>query len=283
MFVGIGAQKAGTSWLADYFQKHDEVLMSPLKELHYFDRFYAEKTYRGFTERFKKALESTVKRVTPEDTAENRALLEKCDLLLRRLKMGVDPDAFLDYFRSLYRGEKIFGEISPSYSVLDRRAFEEMRKIHPEVRIIFIMRNPVDRYWSHLRFRIQQNPEFDPVKQFERKLSVPMYFERTDYRKTVNELEAVFNKEEILYLFYEHLFAKEARQADRELEKVCDFFGISRRPAEREKVVRKSKGISLDPELRKKGIRHFLPVYEFVRERFGEETPRSWIEDMENL
>jgi hypothetical protein len=35
--IGIGAQKAGTTWLAEYLYGHDEVFMSPYKEMRYFD------------------------------------------------------------------------------------------------------------------------------------------------------------------------------------------------------------------------------------------------------
>src|SRR5215208_108045 len=36
-FVGIGAQKAGTTWLHDYLSSRPDTFMSPIKELHYFD------------------------------------------------------------------------------------------------------------------------------------------------------------------------------------------------------------------------------------------------------
>ena len=36
-FVCIGAQKAGTTWLARILSSHPELFMSPVKELHYFD------------------------------------------------------------------------------------------------------------------------------------------------------------------------------------------------------------------------------------------------------
>ena len=39
-FVGIGAQKAATSWLVDYLKGHPQVGFSPIKELHYFDAEY---------------------------------------------------------------------------------------------------------------------------------------------------------------------------------------------------------------------------------------------------
>ena len=37
-FLGIGAQKAGTSWLAKNLEKHPEIYMSPHKEIHFFDQ-----------------------------------------------------------------------------------------------------------------------------------------------------------------------------------------------------------------------------------------------------
>jgi len=35
-FLGIGAQKSGTSWLSNYFKSHPEILMSPIKEMTFF-------------------------------------------------------------------------------------------------------------------------------------------------------------------------------------------------------------------------------------------------------
>ena len=39
-FLGIGAQKAGTTWLGVYFARHPEVYFSPIKELHFFDAMH---------------------------------------------------------------------------------------------------------------------------------------------------------------------------------------------------------------------------------------------------
>ena len=36
-FLGIGAQKAGTTWLGRNLQAHPEVWMPRVKEVHYFD------------------------------------------------------------------------------------------------------------------------------------------------------------------------------------------------------------------------------------------------------
>ena len=36
-FMGIGAQKAATTWLAQNLRQHPDVWIPPRKELHYFD------------------------------------------------------------------------------------------------------------------------------------------------------------------------------------------------------------------------------------------------------
>ena len=37
-FACIGAQKAGTTWLARVLARHDDVFVTPVKEIHYFDQ-----------------------------------------------------------------------------------------------------------------------------------------------------------------------------------------------------------------------------------------------------
>ena len=37
LFVCVGAQKAGTTWLARVLEDHPEIFMTPVKEIHYFD------------------------------------------------------------------------------------------------------------------------------------------------------------------------------------------------------------------------------------------------------
>ncbi len=42
-FVGIGAQKAGTTWLYHNLRAHPEIWMPPRKEIHYFNRMGEER------------------------------------------------------------------------------------------------------------------------------------------------------------------------------------------------------------------------------------------------
>ena len=99
-FMGIGAHKAGTSWLHVNLQAHPQLFLPRQKELHYFDSYFHSRTLRFYSGQFESA------------------------------------DA------------KIRGEITPAYSILSPKRIRFIRKIMPDVRLIFIMRNPIDRSWS---------------------------------------------------------------------------------------------------------------------------------------
>ena len=68
--------------------------------------------------------------------------------LRERLDMKDDPAAYLDFFRRRWSGEKVFADVSPSYYIAGRDAYRRMRDIHPRVRFLLVLRNPIDRFWS---------------------------------------------------------------------------------------------------------------------------------------
>jgi hypothetical protein len=108
-FLGIGAQKAGTTWLHHNLQKHPEVwvptredLPKGKTEVHYFDRWIGE---------------------------------------------GLLDDR--SYALLFERGQgRITGDITPAYSTLGKRRIHHARSLMPDAKIIFLMRNPVERTWS---------------------------------------------------------------------------------------------------------------------------------------
>jgi hypothetical protein len=48
-------------------------------------------------------------------------------------------------------GDRLKGEASPSYCMLPRRMIQVLRTLIPDVKLIFLMRDPVARAWSHAR------------------------------------------------------------------------------------------------------------------------------------
>ena len=102
-FLGIGAQKSGTRWLYQRLYEHPEVYLTPIKELHYFDKL------RGLelSDRLK---ERTWKKAIKKYSWSNRKNLG----WLLKYSFGTYDD---DWYTSLFSnaGRRKAGEITPEY------------------------------------------------------------------------------------------------------------------------------------------------------------------------
>lgn len=100
-FLGIGAQKAGSTWLHANLVHHPGIHLPPAKELHYFD-WYRVPTLRRYAAEFAPA------------------------------------------------GERLAGEITPGYSALSARRVRRVQRLLPGIRVLLLLRDPLDRAWSQL-------------------------------------------------------------------------------------------------------------------------------------
>lgn len=266
--LGIGAQKAGTSWLADYLQDRSEVFMAPLKELHYFDTKFMPDFRQRFDVLFKRK-RSTLRRqlLWPSKTR-----WERLEHVNARIAMTSDRD-YIDYFERFVPEQCThFGEITPSYSMLSSSAFENMAGCFERSKVIFILRDPVDRFYSHLRMNIRSGRlKGSDEELFVNALDDRLYVKRTQYHETLAAVRAVFPAEDILVSFYEDMFC------DEEIARICNFLSLSFVPgAYGDKSNAAPKPAKLDPELAALARERFAPVYDYCRAEFGERVPASW-------
>ena len=268
MFIGIGAQKTGTTWLADYLSGHPQVCFSPLKELHFFDQKHMPQRN---IENYVKRLQVCVNGINEKSDSSR---FEQARLLLKRVEMRDDNNAYMQYFEDIVENEKIFGEITPSYSMLDSNAFQEMKELHPNVKFIFIMRHPVDRYWSQVRFQMKSGKSLDPKEVFVKNLDSKGFVLRTDYKRTIEALTKVIDDKDILYLFYEDLFSKE--KGKETVKKITDFLDIDFIEPDLGKSINVSKSIDLDDHLVDMAMEKFGYVIEYVDKFFEGKIPDYW-------
>jgi hypothetical protein len=194
-FIGIGAQKAGTTWLGQNLQLHPEIWMPKNKELHYFDdrindprnpvsRIYGRLTGEGYVNR----------RWRRQVRARLRAHWNRLpgrDLLWDLKYYGGAPGD--GWYASLFaQGQgKVKGEITPAYSTLPLEDVAHIHDLVPEARIIFMMRNPIERAWSQFVMHLDRSGK--------RKLGLTMYkklvrnVEREGSRSRTNYLQALEN------------------------------------------------------------------------------------------
>jgi len=119
-FLVVGPPRAGTTSLNSYLQQHPDIFMSPVKEPHYFDFMNGMPELHG--------------NPTPaiRDWWDSRVLTPEA---YRRLFDGV-------------RAETTIGEATPNY-LGTPECPERIRALIPETRLVAVLRDPVDRAYSH--------------------------------------------------------------------------------------------------------------------------------------
>jgi hypothetical protein len=164
-FLGIGAQKAGTTWLYSALQLHPEAMLHPIKELHFFDCKYADRTavWRRRTVAFKCLVNhvypifhghnNLYAALTAEQVSPNKSVkaLDRCRLRANlRLALGSYSD---EMYPGLFAGlsGKVVGEITPAYSSLPPNAVKSIRTLLGDIKIIYMLRHPVSRAWSSFK------------------------------------------------------------------------------------------------------------------------------------
>jgi len=194
-FLVIGAQRAGTSWLYRVLRQHPELWLPPLKELHYFDKIGKPSSWNG--------------------QKKSRRLRGRFGTSLGlgwwdfRYFFGTRNDEW--YAKLFQEGRcrgRVAGEVTPAYAVLSEDRFRRIQQINPRVKLIFIMRDPVERAWSAVnraaaRGRLEGNLSIEAAIEGARK-------RRADsmYIDTVSRIESIFPAAQLHYCFFEDLAEK---------------------------------------------------------------------------
>ena len=209
-FLVIGAQKAGTTWLYENLRKHPGIWMPKEKELHYFDEKIRLDASLGDKLRGEREIDRRWRRQVSrqlrgyrEDFSPRRLPLKDLAWDLRYF-LGTPDDKWYASLFEQGRG-KITGETTPGYSILGARAVSHIYEIMPETRIIFMMRNPMERAWSQAMMgRSRGGPLSEvPDEKFRRDFDSKRSRMYSNYLRTLNNWGTVFPKEQIFIGFLE--------------------------------------------------------------------------------
>jgi hypothetical protein len=208
-FLGIGAPKAGTTWLHHNLAAHPDLFLPEGKEMHYF----SDHQFRG---------------------------------LLWYARQFEDA------------GPRRCGEITPGYAVLPRRDIERIARLIPRVRLLLLVRDPVDRAWSHAVMKLSRETgrSIDSIsdEEFAAHFAGEHSTERGDYLRMIDNWTSVFSEDqlwigsfddlrdhptELLVSVFDHLGVKRdvdwsrfphQQVIDRGVHGTTDVFGKSKGP-----------------------------------------------------
>ena len=219
--LGLGAQKAGTSWVYAQLAKLPEFKAPYTKEMHIFDAVHLE--------------ECAQLRIKAE-THFSAALLKGRDHyeknpVTKRMQMMLNQDEYFRYYDGLMDEKHCMSaDVTPSYSGLPadvlRSIRAEFERLSIDTRVIFFMREPVARLESAIRMRLRKTGKIEDISA-ERMMAKMRALVQSDvdrvrssYRDTVERIRTCFREDEVYLGFYETMF-----QAD-ELARLGAFLDI---------------------------------------------------------
>lgn len=191
-----GAAKAGTTSLYAYLRAHPDVFFPPIKEPHYF---------------------ADVRPAPEHRYAQRRFITRREDYL------------------ALFAGAgkaRLRGDASPSY-LWSEKAPARIAEVSPEARILVLLRDPVERAWSHYLMEFREGAEHGGfLEALERDLARPrkgwavshLYVELGLYAEQIARYFAHFPRRQVFILELEELRAPASRRTA--LARLCAFLGI---------------------------------------------------------
>jgi len=155
-FLGIGMERAGSSWLFYMLASHPDVWVPPIKELHYFDSIdpaSKEKNWRFKKHaaiRLKGKLAPFVKK--PEDRPQffKNSYIEYLEWDWRYFTGGNHDQWYKSLFDQKFTKGRISGEATAAYSTLSENMIEHVCSNFPQTKFLLSIRDPADRTKSSL-------------------------------------------------------------------------------------------------------------------------------------
>jgi hypothetical protein len=214
-FLVIGAEKAGTTSLFEYLRRHPEIHMPAEKELSFFS------LERNFNRGWDWYIETALR---------NSASSAVCGEASVGYMMGTP-------FRQLTENEHIEPDLSNVMSPLERVIPERIKNFLPDIKLLCVLRDPIDRAYSHYRMARLNNVESRSFDEAVELLLSPTsledsrtlrtqtngYIANGEYARILAGYFGVFRPDQIMVVFSDDL----ANEAAATVARVFDFVGVS--------------------------------------------------------
>ncbi len=198
-FVLIGAAKCGTTAFFNILCQHPEIFGPPVKEPHYFSQFDVDKFSREFRS---------------NNVIDTEAYFTQ-EILPERFQLFIqDKQHYLRLFETAPPGT-ITGEASTSY-LYSPGAAKRIRDHNPSMKILAILRNPIERAFSHYTMSAKYGYTTDDfltaIQKDQKKIEKGwglshLFLELGHYDEQVLRYMEVFPRDQLHFIRYEEWIA----------------------------------------------------------------------------
>ncbi|MFD1795056.1 hypothetical protein FQV27_14730 [Paracoccus aurantiacus] len=198
--IGIGAQKAGTSWLHAALDQHPQLWTSPLKEAHYFDHLFCPEN-RAWTGR---NVSNSAANLRARYDRQGKPVPAALSDYLARLE--APPQFTDDWYRAIFAPAPPDArpvDITPAYSGLPAEGIAHVAEYLPDAQFIYLIRDPVERAISQLRMNLQRKGRSPSgAEEWLNEADDPVLDSRGDYAGHISRWRAQFGPDRLLFLPY---------------------------------------------------------------------------------
>lgn len=281
-FLCVGAQKAGTTWLHHNLAQQPEIWLPPVKEVHFLDHAPPSLAKRVFGRRRFYALARANVKSAARGLLNGSSDFESFKTAWRFAYGKRD----LDWYSSLFpsRPGLVCGEICPGYARLSPDVIRAITERNPRLKIIYLLRDPVDRAWSsvamHFRKQGRKTIITETLGDAEReklryRIANSTFQSHCGYDANIANWLAHVPESQIYFGFFERIAAEPTEY----LADILRFLGVERAPTAMAPTERinAGRGEVIDPVIeRDLGVRL---LGEAVRAdiRFGNAHTARWL------
>ena len=158
LLLCVGAAKTGTTWLYRNLAANPAVHFSPEKELNY--HFSRHGWFNRLTDEIRERKIADFIRKTPADAPD----FEETREWYRGFAENPVDDAWYRRMLAGAAGDQWACDFSPSTSLIPPAAWAELAGFAPDLRVIYILREPEERLWSHAKFHAKFIGELDKFR-----------------------------------------------------------------------------------------------------------------------
>ncbi len=286
-FLGIGAQKAGTTWLYRNLCVHPGVWMPPAKELHYFDHPEPASllVQTCFAQRLSRR--QRLRRKLWEGLWEIKWPPARWADLGWYMRYLVLPRSD-GWYASLFSpgAGQIAGEVTPAYARLDQATVARVHALLPAARIIYLIRNPIDRIWSQAAmffsytYRGHRGIHAASDQAILKFVNVQSRALRnSDYIQTLDIWGNYYGEEQIFVGFFDQLVESPANLL-RDILRFLDLpAGDAHIPDDVGRKVNARRYPPMSPQIKRQLARQQCENIEQLHRRFANRYTAAWLRD----
>ena len=166
-------------------------------------------------------------------------------------------------------GDRLPGEITPGYGMLSPDRISFVARVLPGVRLIYLMRDPVERAWSQVVMNAieidGEDPDAVDHATWLERLGHPRVRRRGDHAAVIDAWSRHVPEDRIMIGWFEEIAEDPAGL----LTRTHDFLGVERIEARESGVVRPGRSVPMPDVVREGLVTMLRPELEGLARRFG--------------